>query len=310
VPNAITERFWVPTKSPVVGRKLVYRPGLLAHVSCHYVRASAALDAWLDRTLLVLVEHELPADPWSNSREIPAGTLELSSQPEAEFVFEELPAEMLNTKQYKRWEKDVVDHCYRRLPVQIYHCAELKETSRLGQDELDARMSWGQKLRELRDAEIDRLREKYAKKLASLESKIRTAEDRLAREAAQYDKEKWNTALNVGQTMLGWLMGNKVSARGATAGRSMTRAAQERSELHQANQVLDDLIRQKREIEYECEAEVNTLTERLRVESLTLEPIEVPCRKGDTKVDMLALVWIPWELDQRGLASPLVPLPK
>jgi len=100
-----------------------------------------------------------------------------------------------------------------------------------------------------------------------------------------------------------------VSARGATAGRSMTRAAQERSELRQANQVLDDLIRQKREIEYECEAEVNMLTERYRIESLTLESIEVPCRKGDTKVDMLALVWIPWELDQRGLASPLVPFP-
>jgi hypothetical protein len=310
VPNDIAERFWVPSKSPAVGHKLVYRPGLLAHVSCHYVRASANLDAWLDRTLLVSVERQLPPDPWTHSREIPGGTLELSSQPEADFVFEDLPAEMLNAKQYKRWEKDVVDHCYRRLPVQLYHCAELKETSRLGQDEWDARISWGQKLREVRDAERDRLREKYAKKLAGLESKIRTAQDRLAREEAQYDKEKWNTALNVGQTMLGWLVGNKVTSRGATAGRSMTRAAQERSELLQANQVLEDLIRQKRELEHECEAEVETLTEQYRVESLTLEPIEVPCRKGDTKVDMLALVWIPWELDQRGLASPLVSLPK
>lgn len=310
VPNGIEERFWLPSKSPLGAKKVLYRPGLLANVSCHYVRASADLDAWVDKSLLYQLDRQLADDLWLASRELSKGLLELSSQPEEEYEFSDLPAEMLNGKEYKRWEKDLADHCYRRLPAILYQCVELKETSKLGQDELDARMSWGQKIREMRDEQKEELRKKYAAKLSSLESKIRTAEDRLARQEAQYDKEKWNTALNVGQTMLGWLMGNKVASRGATAGRSMTRTAQERSELRQASEMLDDLVREKNEINEACEEEINALTERFRVEALTLEPLEVPCRKGDIKVDLLALIWIPWQIDSQGIASPLVELPK
>ncbi len=310
VPNDIEERFWVPAKVPLEGRTLVYRPALLANVSCHYVRASADLDAWVDKSLLFQLDRKLPDDVWLRSREVPHGTLELSSQPEDQFGFSDLPAEMLNAKQYKSWSKDLADHCYRRLPARLYQCAQLKETSKLGQDELDARMSWGQKIREVRDEEKAALRNKYASRFSALESKIRTAQDRLAREESQYDKEKWNTALNVGQTMLGWLMGNKVSSRGATAGRSLSRAAQERSDMRQTNETLDDLVREKTTLEHECEDEINELGERFKVESLTLEPLEVPCRKGDIKIDLLALVWIPWEIDSQGSASALVPLAK
>ncbi len=310
VPNDIEERFWLPSKSPLGARKVLYRPGLLANVSCHYVRSSADLDTWVDKSLLYQLDRKLVDDVWLASRELPKGLLELSSQPEEEYAFNDLPAEMLNAKEYRRWAKDLADHCYRRLPATLYQCMELKETSKLGQDELDARMSWGQKVREMRDEEKEQLRKKYAAKLSSLESKIRTAQDRLAREESQYDREKWNTALNVGQTMLGWLMGNKVSSRGATAGRSMTRAAQERSDMRQAGDSLEDLVHQKRELNQACEDEINELGERFRVESLTLEPLEVACRKGDIQVDLLALIWIPWEIDAQGIAAPLVELPQ
>ncbi len=309
VPNGIEERFWVPSKRQLEDCRVVYRPGLLAHASIHYVRASANLDAWIDKSLLYQLDRSLADDVWLASRELAPGLLELSSQPEDGYEFAELPAEMLNAKRYKSWEKDLMDHLYRRVPAKVFSCIELKETSQLGQDELDARMSWGHKVRELRDAEKEQLQKKYAGKLATLGSKIRTAEQRVEREKAQYDKEKWNSLLNIGQTMLGALLGNKVSSRGATAGRSMTRAAQERTDVRNAHDTLEDLIREKYDLNQECEDEIRELSERFRVESLTLESIEVPCRKGDIKIDLLTLVWIPWEINARSLASPLVELP-
>lgn len=298
VPNEIEERFWLPSQAPQGGRELIYRPGLLANVACHYVRASADLDTWVDKTLVYNLAAEeldgkLPGDVWLAAQELPLGQLQLSPQPEDGYGFCNLPADLLNPKQYKRWAKDLADHLYRRVPARLYQCSELKKTSRLGQDELEARLSWGQELRELRDAEKDKLRSKYAAKLDSLASKTRTAQQRLDREQSQYDKEKWNTALNVGQTMLGWLVGSKARSPGTAAGRSFGRAAQEHSDTRQATAQLEELLREKRDLERECELEVSAVADRLRPESLTLEAIEVPCRKGDIKIKLLALLWIP-----------------
>ncbi len=310
VPTGIDERFWIPSQRALENRTLIYRPALLANVSCHYVRASAGVDDWLDKSLLYQVDRKLADEVWLAAREVGKGTLELSPKPEDHFTFAELPAQMLNARQFKGWESDLEDHLYRRMPIRLYQCIELKETSKLGQDELDARMGWGQKIRELRDAEIAELRKKYTAKLSSLESKIRTAQQRVDRERAQYDKEKWNSLLNIGQTMLGALLGNKVSSRGSAAGRSMTRAAQERGDIRHATDSLEDLQGQQYDLNRECEDEINALSERLSVESLTLEPLDVPCRKGDIKISLLTLLWIPWEVDAHGAQLPLVELPK
>jgi len=310
IPNDIDERFWMPTKRPLGDRHRVYRPGVLAEVSLHYVRASADLDAWIDKTLVYQVDRRLADDVWGASRQLPSGVLDLSPEPEDSFEFGEVPAEMLNAKNYKAWQKDLADYLYRHVSTVLYQCVELKKTSQLGQDELDARMSWGHELRELRDVEKDKLQAKYASQLNSLESKIRSAQQRLDREKSQYDKEAWNSALNVGQTVLGWLVGNKVSSRASTAGRSVTRAAQERGDLRQANQSLDELLNEKFKIEHECQDEIDALGERLRTENLTLETLEIPCRKGDIRVKLLGLLWIPWEIDATGIATPLVSFPK
>ena len=187
---------------------------------------------------------------------------------------------------------------------------ELKATSKPGQNERDARASWSQAVREHRDAEKEELLAKYAAKQDSLEQKILAAKRRLERETAQYNQEKWGTLLNFGQTLLGALMGNKISSRSVTTGRSLGRAAQQRGDVVHADEVLEQLAAEKQELERESDREIHELGERFRVESLTLEPLDIPCRKGDIQVNMLAILWVPWELGGDGLATPLVDFPQ
>lgn len=306
VPNDIQERFWIPSRLPSSGSRLLYRPALLANVSCHYVRVSAGLDSWVDKFLLYQTNGELADDVWKQSRELPSGVLELASEPQDDYAFAELPAAMTSVKQFKGWNKDLRNHLYRHFPIRLYKCRELKATSKPGQDELDARMAWQQQVRELRDREKEKLQSKFASKLETLKSKIRTAQKRVSREQAQYDQEKWKTALHVGQSVLGWFLGNKVTSRGATTGRSLGRVAQERTDVTLASETLEELEQQKIELQDECEREVKELQDKFNINALTLEPIDIPCRKGDIKVDLLALVWVPWQVDSTGTASPLV----
>jgi hypothetical protein len=309
VPNEIEERFWLPSRIAAPGNRLVYWPGILANVSIHYVRASAGLDSWLDKSLLMLVNQELPDDIWSSSRELAPRSLELALEPDVEYSFANIPAEMLNAKQFKRWDQDLRDFLYRHAPLRLFQCIEFKAFSQPGQDESQARTSWSQQVREQRDAAKESLQAKYATKLRALESKIRTASQKLEREKVQYDKEKWSTVLNFGQTVLGALLGNKISARSSSAGRSLGRANQERTDVLQASQTLEELQAEKYDLEQACEEEVRELGEKFRVDSLTLEPIDIPCRKGDLKVKLLAVLWTPWQIDPTGVRSPLVELP-
>ncbi|MDX1927998.1 MAG: ATP-binding protein [Pirellulaceae bacterium] len=315
LPTGVEERFWIPDTRPRQGTKLIYGPAILAQAACHFVRASGKIDCWEDISLLTTCERGVPAELWGKARRLPPNKIELSQQPEDDYAFGELPPELINAKQYKTWAKDLADHLYRNMPMNLFYCKELDQTSAPGETEMDARIAWTQKVREKRDEAKAKLSDKYSKLIAALENKIRTAQQRVDREKADYDNEKWNTALNFGTTLLGALFGNKVASRTnvsrtSSTARSLGKAAQERSDVQAAASVLESLVAEKYDLEAAFEQEVQELSDKFSVEGLTLETLEIPCRKGDIKVDLLCLLWIPYEVDSRGIAHPLVQLPE
>ncbi|MBX3420975.1 MAG: ATP-binding protein [Pirellulaceae bacterium] len=309
VPHAITERFWVSSRDPDASARRIYRPAVLATAACRYVHAASKLDQYHTRSLLYCYEGQLPEQIWRAAIELPPDSLELAKSPEYDYQYEDIPGTMLNEKSYRQWDKELADELYRQRPIQLFECKQLGRISRPGQDEVDARLSWAQEIRELRDQEKSKLQQKYARQYESLEAKIRAAEQRLEKEKAKYDKEKWNTVLNVGTTVLGRLLGNKVTAtRTRMAGRDAARAFEKRSNVGLANETVESLMGQRLELESQCQQELDELSSKYAPQSLTLQPIEVRCRKTDIKVDLLCLVWIPWQINNRGIAVPLVDL--
>ena len=89
---------------------------------------------------------------------------------------------------------------------------------RIGEDQAAFRTRLTQALREKRDKEIEKLRKRYAPKLARLQKRIQKAEERVEREKGQYNERKYQTAISFGATLLGALLGRRVSGRATTAG--------------------------------------------------------------------------------------------
>lgn len=75
-----------------------------------------------------------------------------------------------------------------RIPV-------LGETSRPGESEKEFRIRLSQGSRETRDQWTEALRKKYADRIASLQDRIRRAEERIEREAARAKQRKLETAV-------------------------------------------------------------------------------------------------------------------
>ncbi len=71
---------------------------------------------------------------------------------------------------------------------------------------------------------------------------------------------------------------------------------------------MNELQREKYELVEQCERDIAELQAQFSVHNLTLEPLGIPCREADTRVKLLALLWIPCELDSKGIQRPLVEL--
>ncbi len=123
------------------------------------------------------------------------------------------------------------------------------------------------------------------------------------------------SVLNIGTSVLGALLGNKIAsksniAKASTAARGLGRAAAERGDVARATESLQELILEKERIESECQEEVDAIASRFSAENLALEEVDIPLRKSDTRVKLIGLVWVPWQVDASGIASPLVELPR
>lgn len=309
VPAAIDERFLAATRPLRPNQRVVLRPALLAVASVHFVRAASNVDRWADLNILTHISDSVPPHLWDrDSVRIGNEDLQYDSEPSRNAEFDELPAELLQPKNYKEWEKELAEYLFRHEKCLVYSCKAVKRTTAPGLEEFEARIELSQAAREARDAAMDKIRAKYSDKFRTLQSKIITAEQRRDKVVEEAKSKRLDGLVNIGTTILGSLLGNKGSrgSRTTTAVRDLAAASNKQSEIDRAQESLDELVRQRDEMEREARADVERVETEFSIENLVLDATEIPLRKADTKIKQLSLAWVPWAIDANGIASVLI----
>jgi len=303
VPAGIEECFLRTHRSPKPDNDLVYRPAVLGRSSLHFIRSSADLDVWVDDVRVLCCAAEVPEDLWESSLPLDVGS-QFETVPAEGFRFGPLPDVLRGKSQYRTLKNNLKDFLYRHRSTTLYRCPGLDGYAPGGGTLGEARRYIEQQLREKRDLETEKCRQRYQRKLESLEKKIRTAKDRVRREDSQYDSAKWSTLLSVGSSLLGAFMGGR---RGGvmTAARGVGRTTQQRDDVLRAEQALEQLHGDVRDLENELERDIAELADQYDIAKVELETTEIPPRKSDLKIQDVALVWTPWQVDAAGIASPL-----
>ncbi len=310
VPAEIDEKFLRPSVAPDPRGKLIYRPSILGEGSLHYVRLSAGLDHWVDFRALLRCGNGIPADGWESSEMLAAGIEPLAS-PDDAFTFTELPNELRGAATFKRLAKQLVDYLYRHHSIQLYRCRAVGKVAPPGMSEGEARVYFSQALRELRDRETARIRDKFAVKAKSLDKKIRTAADRLDRERAALKEASVNSAITIGTSILGAFFGNKVGGRASasskttTAVRGATKAAEKKGDVDRAHAAIGQLQLDLEDLNTEIKIEIDAMVRRFDPHVIELEEMTIAPRKSDLKTKPLVLLWTPWQIDDQGMAEPL-----
>jgi hypothetical protein len=281
---------------------LVYRPRVAATAELHYADKSAGVDSWSRSGWLAPLADGGGAPAWDEAVAVPDLESVSAAGPVEGASFAELPAAAISAKSYADWGKALAASLYQNGAVELLCAKALKLTSAPGESEGDFRARLAQSLREMRDREVARLREKHSAKLKSLEERLRRASDRVERERSQYAQRKLDTAISIGTSVLGAIFGGRSTAatRAGSAARSAGRAYNERGDVARAGESLESLAAERDELLRRIEQDAAALASSLDPGNVILEKLRIAPRKSDIAIGRVALAWEPWRAGPDG----------
>jgi hypothetical protein len=299
LPPGIPEVFLPRRGSLPPGATLVYRPQLLGEVKVHFADAKSGIDVWEDCTLRVSLDDALPSPPWDDADLQQDAQLAVESTPDPAAQFSMLPGELTRVKTFQALSTQLKDYLYRAHRLTLFKAPDVKQTSKPGETEGDFRARLGHDLKERRDLAVEKLRQKYAAKLAGLQEQIRKAEQRVAKEKEQASQQTMSSVITFGTSLLGALTGRKLfSATNAsklgTSMKSASKIMKERQDVGQAEDTVEAYQQRMADLEAQFKEESEQIAANLAGESLKIDSVDLQPKKADINISRVAILWTPW----------------
>lgn len=293
IPSDVKELYASPS-----GPATTYVPYLLGTVRAHYLDGPSNIDVWQTKSYLAPLLDDGSGPDWSAAQSNDAAKDSFSATATGGIAYGEVPASLLRAQSYAPWGKQLADQVYQTSSCDVLRCPLLKLSSNSGETEGDFRARITQALREKRDAEVDKLRAKYAPRITSLADQVRRANERVAREQSQLSQQKVSAAITVGTAILGAFFGRKSLSsanlsRAGTAMRSGGRVVQESADVERAGENTKVLEQRLADLQAELESETARLQGELDPAAVTIETTSIKARKSETTTTSMALVWKP-----------------
>jgi phage host-nuclease inhibitor protein Gam len=304
LPPGLHDAFLPATHRPAPGEHLLYRPMLGARAALHYADARAAIDLW--KPVALMAPFEGADVTWDEARALGSALPELDDAPEPNSRFGALPP---LAKAWPRFEKSLGAHLYREHRLPSWHCKKPKAVSRADETEGDFRARVRELLRDERDLSVEKLRKRYAPRLARLQDQIARAQQNVEVQSDQYEDKKLQTVISIGATVIGALFGRKLMSSG-TVGRASTAArragstARERGDISRAQERVAALEQRLADLESEFTADLAALEAPIELDEIEIGARSIAPRKSDLAVEELVIVWTPWRVRAAGFAEP------
>lgn len=301
-------QYFIPTRGQgPTGTKLTYQPMVLGAAEIHYSKSKTIEMTQELEWVAQLAEGPITVD-WDAATPVDLPANDLEGTPAAAADFRSLPPAASKAKSYDAWRKEFGAWLYRNQKVELFESPSLDLVSNPGESERDFRVRLQQLSREKRDQAVEKLRQKYAPRVAALEEKRRRGEQAIQREAEQASGQKMQTAISFGATLLSSFMGRKslslsTLGRATTAARGVSRSMKEASDVTRAQETLEAINQQLADLDAQLKAETEALQQSDDPQTEALEKVSLKPTKSNIAVKLLTLVWAPYWQDAAGQAT-------
>ncbi len=291
------------------GHKLFYQPMVLGAIEIHFVDAKARIETTQRLSLFAQITDEAIPVRWDQAVETRLDPDELEREGQAVAEFADLPSTAARAKSYASWSKDLVDFIFRHRTIDLLKSTQYGRFSTPDEGELEFRIRLQQLVREERDSEVEKLRQKYAPKIAVIEDRIRRAEQAMEREQTQASGAKMEAILGIGSTVLGALFGRKALSvgnvgRATSTARSASRAMRQASDVGRAEETIETHTQRRAELVTEFETAVELLKARSDPATESFDHVQIRPKKKDINIRLVALIWVPHWRGSTGESTP------
>ncbi|MBM4429980.1 MAG: ATP-binding protein [Chloroflexi bacterium] len=301
--------YFVPSRGNApTGSSLVYRPTLLGAARIRFADTRTRVDLLQDVVFTtVLTEDPIPVN-WDNAQMLSMSVADLEKTARAGARYVDLPPLASQARSYTSWSRDFANWLYANQQLELLRSPNLGQVSKPGESERDFRIRLQLVAHERRDEAVDKLRQKYAPRITSLQNRLRTAQQKVQREAEQARHKQMQAAMSAGTTLIGALFGGKTSrstlSGASTAARGFSQSLGQRQDVARAQDNVEALEKQLADLEAQLQADVANLEARMDPQQEILETLPIRPKKTDISVQLVTLAWAPYWQDAQGMAMP------
>ncbi len=312
VPPAGLSEVFAPPKSPVDrDAGVAYHPYLFGSARMHIINNRYGIADSRTVHHMLRLEANMTRAVWAESAPF-EGLEQLAPQAPVDARFLPLPGLVLQEKKLDVAMKGYLEFLFRQTRIRLWRSSLFQTVSQPDEPERDFRIRLQQLARERRDFELEKLRQRYAARLNTLQDRLRRAQESLAREREQYSERKAGTAIALGSTLLSALLGRKAVSSGtlgraATAARQASRMTRERGDVERAEERVQSLQQQIAEIEEQLRLESDKVGRGSDPLDDPLQEIVIRPTKSDLLLQSFGILWVPCRHRSDGRAEPLFP---
>jgi hypothetical protein len=301
--------FYIPERGNAAsGNTLLYLPRILGAAKVNFTDSKLGIEFSDSKVFMTPVTDNAIPVIWEDATEIDIPPSDLEKTHPTNARFGNLAIAATQSKNYSNWTRDFNNWLYGSQKVDLFRSPNLNEVSRQNESEQEFRLRMQQTSRERRDEIVEQMRKKFASRSATLQERLRRAQQAVDKQAEQAKQAKLQTAISFGSTLLTAFTARKVSSttisRASTAMRSASRAIDQSKDVSRAGDTVDSIKKQIADLQAEFDNAVADLEDKIDPVQEQLETLHIKPKKADILVQLVSLVWAPYWQDPQGNLSP------
>ncbi len=277
---------------------VLYKPSILASANVRFLDRKLGVDTEVSRSALVQNPDKRGVVRWEDHfySNFPVRAVESSPAPQAHFFT--LDAPMNNSKQMKGLENDFCDWLYRTLTVTARANAALKIYAGPDVSQADFMKACAESAREARDAEIEKQKTQFERKIKTIENRLMREERELREDESELANRKLEELGTHFENIFGGRSRSRRRISTSLSKRRMTEQA--KADVEESKDAIEEYESQIEDLKEEMEQTVQEISDRWGDVVSDVEEISVRPTKTNIFVELFGVAWMPHYLVESG----------
>jgi len=278
---------------------ILYRPVLVAQAQVRFSKYH--LDSMHTYTALVEEPDPRAGLAWDEYMvdAIEVGDLDHAPAPQARFSALEAP--LSDPGALKALDDDFIEYLYHKAELRVPYNPGLDLVADPDMGKAEFRIACSTAAQKARDDEIDKIKERYLKKMKAIQVKLEKEQRELSEDEAEFNARKMEEMATHFENVLGLFGGSRSSRRVSSSLTKRRLTAKAKADIAESQDAIEGFKAELMELEGEMAEEIDEIEDRWEEIAATIEDKVFTTYKKDIRLELYGVGWLPyWQLSGEG----------